>query len=103
MDGSLQTHTFHLPADEDWIGFEVSSGERYIVETFCVGLECDTVLALYDPEGVFLEENDDGGEGAASLLVFTAETDGTFFAQVIHFEPDVFGALTEYQISVTQI
>ena len=102
-DGSLQTHTFHLPGDEDWIAFEVSSGERYIIETFCVGLECDTLLALHDPEGVFLEENDDGGEGAASLLVYTAETDGTFFVQVTHFEPDVFGALTEYQISVTQI
>lgn len=102
-DGSLQTHTFHLPRDEDWIAFEVSAGERYIIETFCVGLECDTVISLHDPEGVFLEEDDDDGEGAASLIVFTAGSDGRFFVQVRHFEPDVFGALTEYQISVTPI
>ena len=48
VDGAAQTHTFHVPGDQDWIKFYALPNTTYIIETANPGADSDPVLLLYD-------------------------------------------------------
>jgi uncharacterized repeat protein (TIGR01451 family) len=87
-DGTAQTRTFHTVADKDWIKFYVLARQVYTITTSQLSPDVDTVLQLYDRDGVtLLDENDDyvgGSEG--SRIVWTAPADGWYYARVTHFD-----------------
>jgi uncharacterized repeat protein (TIGR01451 family) len=88
VDGTVQTHTFHVVADKDWASFYASAGHVYTITTSQLGLDVDTVLQLYDADGVtLLDENDDYLSGSrASRIVWTALTDGRYYVRITHFD-----------------
>lgn len=45
--GTVQTHTFHTPADADWVSFYAVSNLVYDIETRHQGTNLDTVVDLY--------------------------------------------------------
>ncbi len=103
IDGPAQTHNLNPPGDRDYLTFEVSARTRYTVETGNLGAECDTVLFLYDEDGIELTHDDDGGEGElASRVSWTAQQDGVFFAEVRAFDEEAQGADTEYDVWVSE-
>jgi uncharacterized repeat protein (TIGR01451 family) len=87
-DGTVQTHTFHVVADKDWVSFHVLAGQVYTVTTSQLSGDVDTVLQLYDTDGVTLfQENDDYLAGSrASRIVWTAPADGLYYARITHFD-----------------
>ena len=57
----------------------------------------DTYLRLEDTKGTFLSQNDDGGDGLNSRLVFRPTQDGTYRIVVTSFRPKQIGV---YQLTV---
>jgi uncharacterized repeat protein (TIGR01451 family) len=87
-NGTVQAHTFHVVADKDWASFHAFAGYAYTITTSQLGLDVDTVLQLYGPDGVTLiGENDDHVSGSkASRIVWTALTDGQYYVRITHFD-----------------
>ncbi len=67
--------------DQDFFSFRAEEGVEYAIETD-LGTNPNTVIALYGPDEDFVDRDDDGGEGAASALVWTAPVSGTFYIRV---------------------
>jgi len=67
--------------DVDWFKIDLTSSHDYVFETI-LGSLSDTTLELYDPTGNLVSSNDDGGQGNASRITYTASETGTFFLQV---------------------
>jgi YVTN family beta-propeller protein len=84
--GAAQIHTLHMPGDEDWIVFDTTQGAVYTATTFDLVLDTDTVLRLYDVDGVtLLAANDDyagSPEPLASQIVWTAPAADRYFLMV---------------------
>ena len=48
-DGLVQSHTFHQPADQDWLVFNAISGTTYLIEALApFGSPADMALEIYD-------------------------------------------------------
>jgi fibronectin type 3 domain-containing protein len=80
VDGTLQSHDFDPDGEEDWFKFTATSGKLYVIETHNLIGGADTYLNLYDIDGsTLLKEDDDAGEGWASLIAWIATGDGIFY------------------------
>jgi YVTN family beta-propeller protein len=86
--GSSQRHSFHIPADIDWFRFaDLRIGWTYIVSTFDLVDDADTLTILYDQIGKIVGTNDDL-DGVrcrnelpycASTITWTAASPGPYF------------------------
>jgi len=71
--------------DVDWFRFSAIVGTDYTFETILGTLE-DSVLRLIDTDGVTqITFDDDGGEGLASRIEWTAPANGTYYLEVGSF------------------
>ena len=69
--------------DEDYFSFQAERGRRYTIETSVPSdSDVDTVITLYSANGSVLEEDDDGGDGVASKIVWTAPSSATYYVRV---------------------
>ncbi|MBN1937522.1 MAG: hypothetical protein JW934_22885 [Anaerolineae bacterium] len=101
IDGQPQRRNF-CPASDlaDWIAFEVDAGRTVEITTSELGFNCDTALRLYDADGTaLLVEDDDGGAGRASRLVWTSSTTTTLHLQVIEYYRRT-GPDTDYTLNI---
>ena len=100
-DGSIEDRLFDVAADEDWFSFEATTGLSYIVQTGNLASGVDTVIDLYDIDGVTLLVSDDNsGEGLASNLDWQAPESGTYYIRVSQGADSVYGCSASYTISV---
>jgi hypothetical protein len=102
-DGSPQHHTFYPAGDEDWISFEVVDPDvDYVIETFNL-IGSDTVIYLYDSNGVtLLDWNDEPNPMTwASRLDFNPFHAGTFYVKVVNYDQGVAGCGIGYSVRVT--
>jgi len=79
--GGTTTVTLNGLGDHDWYAVTLTAGTRYVFQTSGQGT-VDTYLILRDSNGGALGENDDGGGGTYSRLVFTPTTSGTYYIDV---------------------
>ncbi|HMP05489.1 MAG TPA: PPC domain-containing protein, partial [Lacipirellulaceae bacterium] len=94
VDGVIE-----MPFDVDWFAFEAVAGARYRVETM-LGTLTDSQLRLVAADGVTqLAFDDDGGEGLASLIYWTAPVSGTYFIEVLGFQ----WRTGTYELSITMV
>ena len=101
--GTPQTHSIHVPRDEDWVFFRAEEGETYAIETSDLRGETDTIIYLYDEDGEELAQNDDGGrESLASRIVWSADYTGILYVMVRDCWEDIVGADARYTIIVSQ-
>ena len=101
IDSAHQTHTFDPAGDQDWVKFSAIAGTEYIIETSNLSINSDTVMYLYDTDGVAqIVYNDDGGVGVASMIIWVAPTDGTYYVMVRHYNSATHGSTTRYDISI---
>ncbi|MCB9150838.1 MAG: trypsin-like serine protease [Caldilineaceae bacterium] len=101
VDGALQEHNFHHEQDIDWFKFSAEKGVSYLIDTDSPLLLTDTLLWLYDQDGVTpLAYNDDQQSdiNSASLL-WKAPATGTYYFQVEEFTGKS-GPIYRYTISV---
>jgi hypothetical protein len=85
-DGTRQKHTFHTTTDADHIVFAAEKGVEYEVATGSLQSDCDTVIHLYDEDGVELDYNDDASEeGFASRILWEAPSTGLHYIMAKDF------------------
>jgi hypothetical protein len=81
-DGIWEVGEVANPGGAQRYGFVAAAGDSLVVET-AVGSIGDTVLELYDTDGTsLLASDDDGGDGFASRILWTAPADGRYFVMV---------------------
>jgi len=84
--------------DVDFFSFEAEAGSYHIIET-ALGSLADTVIVLFDVDGVTsLDSDDDSGPGLASRLAFQPGVSGVYFVEV---QPFNISQLGDYTITVT--
>ena len=91
---SVAPGNLEVVGDWDYFSFAGVAGIEYTFETHLISLT-DTFLTLYDTDGVTqLDFDDDGGVGAASLINWTAPSNGTYFVKVADFGDNDTGTYT---------
>lgn len=94
-------HWMHQPGDQDWVKFEGETGLIYGIGTKNLGMWADTYIYLYAGDGTtLLAADDDSGPGAASLIEYSCWWSGTYYVQIAHYYPDLFGLETRYDFFV---
>ncbi|MEM7532142.1 MAG: S-layer homology domain-containing protein [Chloroflexota bacterium] len=102
-NGSSQTHTFHLPGDEDWMKFDAVTGYTYVLETFNLQGGANTVL------GLFWDDHNDGhpdliasdtGNGS-SRVSWTADQTAVRWLKVRDHNANLSGTNVKYSVRVT--
>ncbi len=102
--GETQTHNRHVAGDRDWVYFEAQAGVTYVIETFNLGSDADTVVHVYSPTGEELDSDDDGGQEIwASRLEWMAPVDGEFYILVEDWFEASAGPGTRYDIAVQTV
>jgi uncharacterized repeat protein (TIGR01451 family) len=89
--------------DNDWYVFQAEEGQTYTIETSLIGMEADTIAAIYDTDGTTkLAENDDADwpVNVASRIVWTAPGDGNYHVLVRSYDWRVYGDGTEYRLQI---
>ena len=76
IDDQLET-----TGDHDWFRLALTAGEKVTIAVNLGTLE-DSYIYLRNASGGALVENDDGGGGRGSRLVFTAPSTGTYYVDV---------------------
>ena len=100
VGGSRYDARIEISSGEDWYLFTATSGIPYTIETHAHsnGNTMDTVMYLYDRDGVTqLAYDDDGGEFACSKITWTCTSAGTYYIKVRGFA----GGAGDYSISVS--
>ncbi len=100
--GATQPHNIHAIGDQDWVKFDANGGITYTIQTSNLGLSADTYLYLYDTDATtLLAANDDYGGTLASQIEWTAPMTDTYYVMVKHWNPNVGGCGTSYDLSIT--
>jgi uncharacterized repeat protein (TIGR01451 family) len=103
-------HTFDWETDTDWAYFYAQGGVEYTIATSNLspeydpgGFFTDTVLELYEPDGVTLVDmNDDFGGSYRSQLEWLAPQTGVFYLKVYNYNPEVYGCEVSYDLTLTE-
>ena len=91
LDGTTQTHTFHVATDVDWYRFDgLVSGWSYNIRTSNLAPGTDTYMILYDQNSQVVKSNDDIDTAlclslpqfCASTLSWTATYSGPYYLLV---------------------
>jgi hypothetical protein len=110
LNDTPQGHNFHDMGDQDWVRFyglhDPVTTITYQVETMNLGIDCDTVIGIYDTDGVtLLVEVDDRGYGEDEFLEWDFPEDGVYYVRARHFDetydPGV-GDDTAYELKVSR-
>ncbi|MSP12519.1 MAG: hypothetical protein EXR62_06130 [Chloroflexi bacterium] len=101
--GAEQVRSFCPAGDRDWISFQATQGQLYVMETYELGADGDTILCLFGADGTTqIACNDDGGGGLASRLRWTAAAAGNYYLRVQNQPDAVSGPTTAYHLAITQ-
>jgi len=93
-----------IPQDSDWVRFDAVQGVRDTVSTQNLAGGADTVLNLYDVDGLtLLASNDDADGGPASELVWTAPYTGTFFVETVSAPSGTTDCSATYELTIATI
>jgi murein DD-endopeptidase MepM/ murein hydrolase activator NlpD len=86
--------------DEDWFRFEATAGLEYTIETTGLAAGVDTLLELYDRDGLSLLATDDDGGEAASRIEWQAPASGVYYARVTGASESAYGCDAAYTLRV---
>lgn len=70
-----------VSGDRDWFSFTAQAGTQYVIKTTLADLD-DSILELYDTDGVTDLRYNDDYDGLASQIWWTAATSGTYYIAV---------------------
>jgi len=107
--GTPQRHKFHGPCggDVDWVKFNAITDTAYTIETYNLSGGNDTILGLYDENGITVTVNgdevvnDDNPENLlASKINWMADEGGTYYVKIAPFNPSIGGCNVGYNLKV---
>ena len=81
----VDTHgAIDYEGDRDYFAFEAQEGEYYQLDV-TLGTLYDSILELFDSDGIWLDANDDSAESTASRLIWLSPGTGTYYVEVTSF------------------
>ena len=86
MIGSPIDDQLEVTGDHDWFRLSLTAGQKVVIAVNLGTLE-DSYVYLRTATGALISENDDGGGGRGSRLVYTAPTSGTYYIDVAAWTP----------------
>ena len=100
-NGDSKSRLFDVEQDEDWFAIETVAGAIYIIQTENLSLGVDTVIELYDTDGLtILDSNNDSGGELASRLEWKAPANKTYFIRVTSAEGGSVGCQANYELAI---
>jgi len=100
-NGTLVSNLFDISQDEDWFKFDATAGVTYNIQTTNLTAGVDTILEIYNTDGITLMTTDDNsGGGLASRLLWQAPAGGTYFVRVKQGAGSIYGCDAAYNLSV---
>src|SRR5689334_21103511 len=91
--GTTITDAIEVLGDHDWFRISLTAGQKVTIAVNLGTLE-DSYVYLRNSVGTILAQNDDGGGGRGSRLVYEAPTTGTYYIDVSAWVND--GSDTDY-------
>ena len=73
--------------DVDMFELSANSGQSYQIDVALDTLD-DSVLTIYDAEGLEVEFNDDYGDGNASRIIWEAPATGAYYVEVSGYDEE---------------
>lgn len=99
VDGIPVGRLFDISEDEDWFRLEAVAGAVYTLQTQNLAAGVETVLSIYDLDGLTLLASDDNsGGGKASRLEWRAPKTGTYFVRVTPASGSAYGCTATYEV-----
>jgi len=87
--GGSVTGEIGTPDDQDWFAVTLEAGQGYAIDVegsdTGMGTLPDPYAFLYDADGNQLAQDDDGGQGFNSRLLYTPQQSGTYYAAAASF------------------
>jgi hypothetical protein len=83
-----QTHTFHVPGDQDWVYFDLAEPSRVAAFTSGNSTDDDTELTLFDDSLNQLDYDDDDGDERYSRIETGTLQPGRYYLRVNEFGDD---------------
>lgn len=102
LDNTTTMHNFCPGGDHDWVAFYATGGKSYVIRTTNPGPEADTILELYNADGVLLAQNDDHTPGTSSQVALASANTGNYFVKIRQYNPSYLGAGTEYGVRIRE-
>ena len=84
--GATIDNQLEVTGDHDWYRVQLTAGQKITIAVNVLTLE-DPYVYIRGTGGAILGENDDGGGGRGSRLVFSAPTTGTYYIDVAAWTP----------------
>ena len=84
--GATIDNQLEVVGDHDWYRVQLTAGQKITIAVNVLTLE-DPYVYIRSAGGTILGENDDGGGGRGSRLVFTAPSTGTYYIDVAAWTP----------------
>ncbi|MDR0568198.1 MAG: DVUA0089 family protein [Spirochaetaceae bacterium] len=85
--GAEQSRTFTAADDADWAKFTVAEPGVYEIRAYAAEGDLDTYIELYDSEGEFIDDDDDGGDDYDARLRVRLDP-GTYFILITTLDDD---------------
>ena len=104
-DGTLQEHTFHDAADEDWLKIQVTEGITIVIEARVPPTSnADVLLEVYSScAGNVPVQNQDPNFSEDVRLILRPPASGTYYLRLLDHDPTVFGDDYAYTLSVREV
>ncbi len=101
VDGVFQAHTFHAPADADWLQFSATAGVTYRVE---VQTQTDSLadvnLELYTQCATAAAETWQATFTPGVRLDFQPTVSGAVYVRITNYDDQIYGSNVGYRVSV---
>jgi len=103
-DGTVQVHTFHDLADEDWVSFQATAAMTYVIEArIPPSSPADVQAEIYDACIGGPLDSQDYYFSSDIHLVFQAPATGTYYLHLLNQDPSVYGSHVAYHLSVRAV
>ena len=103
-NGLTRSHTFHVPADQDWIKFTAPAKRTYIVEVSDTGTNADPVALVYttcSPAQPPLS-GEDNPFGTSLRLEWDGASGVTYYIKLMQHDPGIYGPGTNYDVTLSE-
>jgi len=103
-NGTPVNNLFDIAQDEDWFQFDAVIGKTYTLNTTNLSAGVDTIVEIYDTDGVtLLALDDNSGDGNASSLTWRAPGSGVYFVRVRQGSGSAYGCNASYVLNISTV
>jgi len=89
--------------DEDWVRFEATNGEKYLIESTPLTEMTGTILELYASDGTTLiTASQSQSFGEKSRIIWTSDRQGQVYLRARHLDGAIAGNIVSYKLKVNR-